>query len=74
MDSYVFQAMAKRVLNEVLGFRAEITAYQLAGGYRQTKFVWPLPEYLRERREMMQKLADYLDAVKGAAMVTAMKS
>lgn len=57
-----FRAMARTILDEVLGVRPDFIEHQLAHAvrdpngrpYNRTKF-------LPERREMMQRWADYLD-------------
>ncbi len=63
-----FRAMARTILHEVLGFAPEIIEHQLAHqvpdalgtAYNRTKF-------LKERKAMMQKWADYLDELKSIA-------
>ncbi|MBR8367266.1 integrase arm-type DNA-binding domain-containing protein [Burkholderia sp. AU19243] len=65
-----FRAMARTILHEELHFRPEVIEHQLAHrvpdtlgtAYNRTKF-------LKERRMMMQKWADYLDHVKQGAQV-----
>lgn len=60
-----FRAMARTILHEVLGFAPEVIEHQLAhkvpdtlgSAYNRTKF-------LKDRRLMMQRWADYLDALK----------
>ena len=62
-----FRAMARTLLAERLGFRAEVIEHQLAHkvpdvlgtAYNRTKF-------LDDRRVMMQRWADYLDELKTA--------
>ena len=54
-----------------MGFRPEIIDRQLAHIERnKTKRSYNRALYLEERREMMQKWADYLDAVISGAKVT----
>jgi integrase len=65
MSGHGFRAMARMILDEVLGFRPELIEQQLAHAvkdplgrsYNRTK-------YLDERKEMMQSWADYLDELK----------
>jgi len=62
-----FRATARTLLHERLGFDPNIIEHQLAhrvpdalgGAYNRTRF-------LGQRREMMQKWADYLDELKGS--------
>jgi integrase len=65
MSGHGFRAMARTILDEVLGVRPDIIEHQLAHqvkdplgrAYNRTKF-------LDERRKMMQQWADYLDGLK----------
>ncbi len=65
MTGHGFRAMARTILDEVLGVRPDIIEHQLAHqvkdplgrAYNRTKF-------LDERRKMMQQWADYLDKLK----------
>ena len=65
-----FRAMARTILHQELGYAPEIIEHQLAHrvpdalgtAYNRTKF-------LKERREMMQRWADYLDKLKAGADV-----
>ncbi|WP_373190479.1 tyrosine-type recombinase/integrase [Halomonas sp.] len=65
MSAHGFRAMARTVLTERLGFRAEIVEMQLAHrvkdmhGRAYNRTTW-----LPERRDMMQQWADYLDNLK----------
>jgi integrase len=67
MSGHVFRAMARTILDEVLGVRPEPIEQQLAHvvkdllgrAYNRTK-------HLEERSKMMQEWADYLDGLKGA--------
>lgn len=70
MTGHGFRAMARTIIAEVLGISAEIIEAQLAHAvkdplgraYNRTK-------YLPQRREMMQRWADYLDELKRGAKV-----
>lgn len=65
MTGHGFRAMARTILDEVLGFRVELIEQQLAHkvadmhgrAYNRTK-------HLSERAKMMQAWADYLDELK----------
>jgi integrase len=65
MTPHGFRAMARTILDEVLNIRPDFIEHQLAHAvkdpngraYNRTKF-------LPQRREMMQKWADYLDKIK----------
>ncbi|MDW3681629.1 integrase arm-type DNA-binding domain-containing protein [Cupriavidus sp. CV2] len=67
-----FRAMARTILHEELHVKPEVIEHQLAHkvpdalgtAYNRTKF-------LKERREMMQRWADYLDELKLGAKVMA---
>ncbi|CAB3661033.1 tyrosine-type recombinase/integrase [Paraburkholderia rhynchosiae] len=66
-----FRAMARTILHEELHFRPEVIEHQLAhkvpdslgSAYNRTKF-------LKDRRVMMQRWADYLVALKAGGQVT----
>jgi integrase len=65
MTAHGFRAMARTILDEVLGVPAEFIEHQLAHkvkdalgtAYNRTK-------HLSQRKDMMQKWADYLDVLK----------
>jgi integrase len=66
MTGHGFRAVARTILDEVLGFRPDFIEHQLAHSVRD-----PLGRsynrtaHLPERKKMMQKWADYLDGLKG---------
>ncbi|MFC5769732.1 tyrosine-type recombinase/integrase [Thauera sinica] len=70
-----FRAMARTILHEELGVDRDVIEHQLAHrvpdalgeAYNRTKF-------LKERRVMMQRWADYLDTLKAGAEVVALPS
>jgi integrase len=74
MTGHGFRAMARTVLDEVLGFRVDIIEHQLAHAvkdplgraYNRTK-------HLDERRRMMQAWADYLDGLRNGAGVVPLR-
>ena len=58
-----FRATASTHLNE-LGYRSDLIERQMAHSERnQVRAAYNHAEYLKERREMMQSWADYIDAV-----------
>jgi integrase len=62
MSAHGFRAMARTVLSERLGFRAEIVEMQLAHRVRDMHGrAYNRTTWLPERHAMMQRWADYLD-------------
>lgn len=65
MTGHGFRAMARTVLDEVLGFRPDWIEHQLAHAVRDPNGrAYNRTAHLTKRREMMQAWADYLDALK----------
>jgi len=65
-----FRALARTVLDEVLGFRPEFIEHQLAHAVRDPNGrAYNRTVHLPERRKMMQAWADYLDGLKKGADV-----
>lgn len=63
MVGHGFRALASTTLNE-MGFRPELIERQLAHAERnKVRAAYNRAEYLQERRDMMQKWADFLDNV-----------
>lgn len=63
--SHGFRAVARTILDEVLGFRPEIIEHQLAHAVRDPLGrAYNRTTHLSERCHMMQVWADYLDALK----------
>ncbi len=66
MSIHGFRAMARTILDEVLGFRPDFIEHQLAHSngraYNRTS-------HLPERKKMMQAWADYLDGLKAGAVI-----
>ena len=70
ITGHSFRAMARTILHQHLGFPPEVIEHQLAHrvpdalgtAYNRTKFI-------KERRSMMQRWADYLDKLKAGAKV-----
>jgi integrase len=74
MSGHGFRAMARTILDEVLGVRPDLTEHQLAHavkdangrGYNRTS-------HLPERRKMMQQWADYLGGLRAGAKIIPFK-
>ncbi len=65
MSGHGFRAMARTILEEVLGFRAEVIEQQLAHAVRDPLGrAYNRTTHLPERARMMQNWADYLDNLK----------
>ena len=63
MVGHGFRSTASTALNE-MGFRSDVIERQLAHSERnKVRAAYNRAEYLAERREMMQKWADYLDTL-----------
>jgi len=66
MSGHGFRAMARTILDEVLGFPAEFIEQQLAHAVRDPLGrAYNRTKHLPQRQEMMQRWADYLDGLKG---------
>lgn len=64
-----FRAMASTALNE-MGFRSDVIERQLAHQERNAvRAAYNRAEYLSERRAIMSRWADYLDALQGANII-----
>ncbi len=65
LTGHGFRAMARTVLDEILGFRPELIEHQLAHAVRDPLGrAYNRTTHLPERRKMMQAWADYLDKLK----------
>lgn len=70
MTGHGFRAMARTILDEVLGVRPDFIEHQLAHAVRDPNGrAYNRTAHLAERRKMMQQWADYLDALKAGAVV-----
>jgi len=70
MSGHGFRAMARTILDEVLGFRPDFIEHQLAHAVRDPNGrAHNRTAHLAERRKMMQAWADYLDKLKNGADV-----
>ena len=73
MTGHGFRAMARTILDEVLGSRPDLIEHQLAHAVRDPHGrAYNRTAHLPERRKMMQKWADYLDKLKAGADVVAL--
>ena len=64
MTGHGFRAMARTILDEVLGFRPDLIEHQLAHAVRDPNGrAYNRTAHLPERRKMMQAWADYLDGL-----------
>lgn len=64
MTGHGFRALAMSNIKEKLGYRHEVVDRQLAHVHRnKVDRAYDRAQFLDERREMMQKWADYIDAV-----------
>ena len=65
-----FRAMARTILDEVLGFRPDFIEHQLAHAVRDPNGrAYNRTAFLPERRRMMQVWADYLDRLRAGEKI-----
>jgi integrase len=70
MSGHGFRAMARTIMDEVLGIRPDLIEHQLAHAVRDPNGrAYNRTAHLPERRKMMQQWADYLDKLKTGAEV-----
>ena len=70
MSGHGFRAMARTIMDEVLHIRPELIEHQLAHAVRDPNGrAYNRTAHLSERKEMMQKWADYLDGLRADAKV-----
>jgi len=70
MTGHGFRAMARTLLDEVLGFRPDFIEHQLAHAVRDPNGrAYNRTAHLAERKKMMQEWADYLNTLKRGANV-----
>ncbi|CAJ3517785.1 phage integrase family protein [Burkholderia pseudomallei] len=75
MTGHGFRAMARTILDEVLGLPAAIIEAQLAHAVKDPLGrAYNRTAHLPQRREMMQRWADYLDRLKAGANVIELHS
>jgi integrase len=69
MTPHGFRASARTLLDEVLGFRVEWIEQQLAHAVKDANGrAYNRTKHLKQRAEMMQKWADYLDSLKAEVL------
>jgi integrase len=74
MTAHGFRAMARTILDEVLGVRVDFIEHQLAHAVKDPNGrAYNRTAHLPERHKMMQQWADYLDGLKNGAQVIAFK-
>ncbi|MCF6354308.1 MAG: tyrosine-type recombinase/integrase [Candidatus Polarisedimenticolaceae bacterium] len=70
MSGHGFRAMARTILDEVLGFRPDYIEHQLAHAVRDPNGrAYNRTAHLPERKKMMQEWGDYLDTLKAGAEI-----
>lgn len=70
MTGHGFRALARTVLDEVLGFRPDYIEHQLAHAVKDANgTAYNRTAHLAERRRMMQAWADYLDGLRAGGVV-----
>lgn len=68
MSGHGFRAMARTIMDEVLGIRPDLIEHQLAHAVKDPNGrAYNRTAHLPERRKMMQQWADYLDELKAGA-------
>ena len=75
MTGHGFRAMARTILDEVLGFRPDFIEHQLAHAVRDPNGrAYNRTAHLAERKKMMQAWADYLDALRTDANIVPLRA
>jgi integrase len=75
MVSHGFRAMARTIIDEVLGERVDLVEHQLAHAVNDVNGrAYNRTTHLPARREMMQRWADYLDQLRLGAGVIPLRS
>lgn len=75
MTGHGFRAMARTILDEVLGERVDLIEHQLAHTVRDALGrAYNRTSHLPARREMMQRWADYLDKLRAGADVIPLRA
>lgn len=71
MTGHGFRSLAMTTLKERLGYRHEVVDRQLAHAQRnKVESAYDRALYLQERKEMMQRWADYIDEITAQALLT----
>ena len=74
MTAHGFRAMARTILDEVLGVRVDFIEHQLAHAVKDPNGrAYNRTAHLPERHKMMQQWSDYLDTLKNGAVVLPFK-
>lgn len=74
MTAHGFRAMARTVMDEVLGERVDLIEHQLAHAVKDPNGrAYNRTAHLPARREMMQRWSDYLDSLKSGARVISIR-
>ncbi|MEI8209910.1 MAG: integrase, partial [Methylococcales bacterium] len=74
MTVHGFRAMARTILDEVLGFRPDFIEHQLAHAVKDPNGrAYNRTAHIKERHKMMQTWSDYLDSLKNGAQVIEFK-
>ncbi|RIZ70201.1 MAG: DUF4102 domain-containing protein [Methylococcales bacterium] len=74
MTVHGFRAMARTILDEVLGFRPDFIEHQLAHAVKDPNGrAYNRTAHIKERHKMMQTWSDYLDSIKNGAQVIEFK-
>jgi integrase len=75
MTGHGFRAMARTILDEVLGVRPDLIEHQLAHAVRDPNGrAYNRTAHLPERKKMMQQWADYLDELKVGAKIISLRA
>lgn len=75
MSGHGFRAMARTIMDEVLGVRTDLIEHQLAHAVKDPNGrAYNRTAHLVERRKMMQQWADYLDKLKAGAEVISLRA
>jgi len=70
MSGHGFRAMARTILDEVLGVRPDFIEHQLAHAVRDPNGrAYNRTAHLPERKKRMQEWADYLDILQASAKI-----
>jgi integrase len=70
MTGHGFRAMARTIMDEVLGERTDLIEHQLAHAVKDPNGnAYNRTQHLPQRRAMMQRWADYLDRLKAGAEI-----
>ena len=70
-----FRALARTILDEVLGERVDLIEHQLAHSVKDPNGrAYNRTAHLPARREMMQRWADYLDSLRVGGQVIPLKA